>query len=177
MPQVISTIVYLYDELPTEKAKEKALEWGRAFTADYDWWEYMYNEVKELGCEIKGFDVDRKSINFEVVECPDDVSRKIMDGHGAECGTYKTAKSFLSDRDALVEKYSDGIKLDIVVEENECDFDNDLEGLEKEFCKALGNDYLILLSSKLDYLTSEETLVENLMENEYTFTESGVRFG
>jgi len=178
MPQEISTTVYQYDELPTEKAKQKALQWGYEITADHGWWEYIYEEAKELGCKISSFDLGRsREIDLKFVDSACEVADKILKNHGEDCDTYKAAKSFLIDLAEMVEKYSDGTKLDTVTEENAHDFDNECDELEKQFEKSLGRCYLKLLDNEFEFITSEENIVEHLNANEYTFTETGKRFG
>jgi len=60
-------------------------------------------------------------------------ANKIIEEHGETCETYKDAKTFLSDWNKLVEKYSDGIKKNIVTYENESDFDSEADDLEQDF--------------------------------------------
>ena len=53
--RIKETNVYHYDEL-SDTAKEKAREWYRTGALDYDWWEFIYEDVeqrtKELGIEL-----------------------------------------------------------------------------------------------------------------------------
>lgn len=171
--RTIEKTVYQFDELP-EDAKEKVIEKLYDLNISHDWWKFTYEDAEQIGCKINGFDLDRGShCNLEFVDSPDDVARQILDSHGETCETYKTAKQFLSDRDDLVSKYSDGIHKNIVSEENEYDFDNELDELELEFKKSLGEDYLIMLENEFEYLTSEKAIIESIEANQYEFDEFG----
>ena len=178
MPKIIKTEVFTFEELTNEKSRQKALDWGYDTSTDYEWWDFIYEEAKNLGCEISGFDTGRNnSIDFQFIESAESIAQKIVDEHGEDCETYKTAKSFSTDRDKLVEKYSDGTVLNKVAEDKKGDFDDECDELEEEFCKSLGKDYLKMLQAAWEYLTSEEAIIQTFEANEYTFTKEGKRFG
>ena len=48
--------VYSFDEL-SEQAKEKAREWFRAGTLDYEWWDGVFEDAKRVGALI-GIGID-----------------------------------------------------------------------------------------------------------------------
>lgn len=165
--------VYSFDELP-EDVKEKAIEKLWDLNVDHEWWQFTYEDAKQIGCEIQGFDIGRGSYcNLIFEDSPEEVANLILKNHGETCETYKTAKNFLKERDELVEKYSDGINKERVSEDNEYEFDNECDELEEEFKKSLSEDYRILLSNEYEYLTSEESIIETIKANEYEFDEDG----
>lgn len=171
--RTIETTVYNFNEL-SDEAKQKAIEKLYDLNVSYDWWEFIYDDAEQIGCKISGFDIDRGSYcNLNFIDSPEEVANQILENHGETCETYKTAKQFLTDRDELVSKYSDGINKNIVIEENEYDFDNELDDLEDEFRKSLSEDYRIILSNEYDYLTSEELIIESILANAYEFDEFG----
>lgn len=88
-----------------------------------------------------------------------------------ECG-----RKFLKDRDALVEKYSDGIRKDLVTEDNEYEFDKDCYDLEKDFLRAILEDYRINLNKDYDFRNSDKYVIEAIEANEYEFTQDGKIF-
>jgi hypothetical protein len=154
--RIKETKVYQFDEL-TEKAKEKALEELYDINVDYDWWEGVYEDAKEIGLKLTGFDIDRGSYcKGELIDDLHSVILAIIRNHGKETETYKTAKEF---EDKLVFN-----------EDNEIE---NLEELEDDFLKAICEDYLVMLRNEYEYFTSEEAIVETIRTNEYEFTEDG----
>jgi hypothetical protein len=171
--KTIQINTYKFNEL-SEEAKQQALENLWDINVDYDWWEGVYEDAKNVGLKILGFDIDRASyVKAKFLWSAEETAEKILKEHGEMCETYKTAKEFLKDRDSLVEKYSDGINKNIVAEDNEYDFDNDIEELEDEFLKSICEDYRIMLSKEYDWRTSKEAIIESIESNDYDFTENG----
>ena len=170
--KTIEINLYAFDEL-SDTAKANALENYRYKFSDYDWWNFMYDDAKMVGVKIKSFDLYPNTIEVELMYSGDDVANKIMAEHGIFCNTYKLAFQFMKDRAALVEKYSDGVNKNVVTEENEYDFDNELDDLEYEFKKQLGEEYLSLLEQEYEYIQSDDYLIEMFEANGYEFTEDG----
>ena len=52
-----SITIYKFDEL-SEKAKEKAIEWYRSDGFNYEWWDAVYEDAKEIG-KIMGITIER----------------------------------------------------------------------------------------------------------------------
>ena len=176
MARTIRTKVYKFDEL-NEDAKQKAIESLSDINVNYDWWQFVYEDAKNVGIQINGFDIDRESYCKGIfIESANYTANKIKFEHGENCETYKTAISFISDWDKLVAKYSDGKNTDKVTEDNEYDFDNEADELENEFLNSICEDYRVMLSNEYDYLTSEEAIIETIRANEYEFTADGRRF-
>jgi len=172
--RIKETKVYTFSEL-NEDAKQKALENLSDININYyEWWEYIYSDAEEIGCEINGFDLDRGNYcNLEFHLTGFEIADKIVANHGERCKTYQTAKQFLTDYDDLVFLHSDGKNTKVVAEDHEIDFDNELDELEEEFKKSLSEDYRIILSNEYDYRTSEEAIIEIIEANEYEFDEHG----
>lgn len=55
--RTIELTLYTYDELPTDAARERAREWHTRHGLEHGWWEYTYDDAKEIG-EILGFTID-----------------------------------------------------------------------------------------------------------------------
>jgi len=167
--------VYLFDEL-TDKQKSKVIEKHYDINVDYGWWESVYYDAANIGLEITGFDTGRSNdITGELLAkfSYNGMAQKITSEHGETCETHKTANEYLKEQAALVAKYSDGKNLEIVAEDNEWDYDNEIEEIEHDFLKSLLQDYLIILRNEYEYLTSEEAIKEMLISNEYYFDENG----
>jgi hypothetical protein len=174
--RTVRTKVYQFSEL-SEQAKQKALENLFDINVSFDWWESTYEDARNIGLKITGFDIDRGSyVKGSFINDANYTANKIKSDHVEMCETYKTATQFLSDWDKLVEKYSDGINKDVVTEENEYDFDKEADDLEDEFFKSICEDYRIILQKEAEYLQSKEAIIETIEANEYEFTKDGERF-
>lgn len=158
--RTIQTTVYTFAEL-SEQGKQQAINNLSSINIDFDWWQYTYLDAKNVGIEIKGFDIDRGTyVNLEI-DSHIETAQKILTEHGETCDTYKDAKQFIEDIDKLVEE-----------EENE-DFCEQKEELENNFEKAISESYLKLLRNEYEYRTSNEAIIETIEANEYEFTEYG----
>jgi hypothetical protein len=165
--------LYQFDEL-SDEAKQKAIESLSGINVDFEWWEFVYEDAEQIGLKITEFDIDRGMYaKGEFIEGAEDVANAILKNHGEDCETYKTAKGYLTDRDELVAKYSDGVNTDVVAEEDEYYFDQDCDELDDSFRIDLLDDYRIILDKEWDYLTSEEAVIGTIRANEYEFTEDG----
>ena len=171
--KTITINLYSFDELSTE-AKEKAISSLFDINIDHEWWDGVYYDAENIGLKITSFDIGRSSYcRGDIITEHLSVASKIIQEHGKDCETFKTAEKFLSDYDELVAKYSDGIDKTIVIYENESDFDNECNDLEEDFLNSLLEDYRIILSQEYEYLTSEEQIIETIQINDYYFTIDG----
>lgn len=165
--------VYKFDEL-TEEQKQKVLENYAYINVEHEWWDCQYEDAKTIRLKITAFDLDRnRHCEGVFIEYAEDTAKKIIKEHGEACETYQTATNYLAERAALVKKYSDGVFIDIVAEDNECDFDNDCEELDAEFLRSILEDYSISLQKEYEYMTSKKAIIETLKMNDYDFTEGG----
>jgi hypothetical protein len=168
-----TTTIYKFDEL-SEEGKQNAIQKNWDINLHYGWWEYTYGDAKNVGIKINGFDIDREAYcQIDIKDSCYHTADLIIKYHGEVCDTYKTAKQFIDDYDALVKKYSDGKDTDRVTEENEYEFDNEVNDLEEEFKKSIAEDYRIILQKEFEYLTSEEAIIETIKANDYDFTDKG----
>ena len=158
------TDVYKFEEL-SDAAKQKAIGHLYDINVDFEWWEWTYEDAKTIGCEIHEFDTDRG--NYCKLTCHDahETATLILENHGETCDTHKLAKEYLKDFDAL-ERDEDGEILN----------GRELEDLDEEFERALGEEYLSMLRREYEYQTSEEAIIETINANEYEFTEDGKLF-
>lgn len=159
---------YKYEEL-SEQAKEKAFNQLCDINVGDEWWDCLYEDAKIIGLDISAFDIDRRrSIEAEFTEDACYSAYKILENHGEDCETTKLAQKFISDRDAVVEKFSThGHRPE--------DMDDELDQLEEDFLYNLKEEYLSMLSKEYDYLTSREAVEETIKINEYDFLEDGRR--
>jgi hypothetical protein len=165
--------VYKFDEL-TDEQKQKAVDNLRNINVDYDWWDFTYEDAKQAGLEITGFDLDRnRHATGKFINGALDSAHAIEKEHGKEAETYKTAQSYLKDRGALVTKYANKNNPDTVDEEKTDDFDSECDELDDEFLKSLLEDYSIMLQKESEYKTTDEAIIETIQANDYDFTEDG----
>lgn len=171
--KTLTVKLYQFSEL-SDKAKEKAISRLMDINTGSDWWNSSYEDAAQVNIKIKGFDIDRGSyVKAEFMQSAYDTANLIILNHGESCETYKTAKTFLQDWNNLVSKYSDGVKTDVVTEDNEYDFDNEADDLENEFLESISEDYRIILSNEYYYLISEDAIIETIEANDCYFTEDG----
>lgn len=162
--------VYSFDEL-SEKAKQKAIDKLYDINVTDEWWEQTYEDASEIGLKITGFDIDRGDFcEGEFNEGACFTAQAIINNHGEVCETYKTATNFLKERDEIVNSAAKDENGEF---EDEYELDNQLDELESEFLKSILQDYLAMLRSSYEYLTSEEAIIETIESNEYTFLENG----
>jgi len=172
----IEITVYKFDEL-TPEAQAKATEKFFDINVNYEWWQYIFEDAKNIGLKIESFDIDRGNYcKGKLINSLYEVCDAIIKEHGDQCETYKTAKDFQSQWDSLVVKYSDGVQTDRVAEDNEYEFDKEADELESDFLQSLSEDYRIILSKEYEYLTSYEAIIETIKCNEYDFLENGEQY-
>ena len=159
----IQITLYKFAEL-SEKAQENAIEKLSDINVDYDWWNYTYEEAETVGLSLTSFDLHngRHATGAFILTAPE-VAEKILVEHGETCETYKTAKTFLSDLEALTGAHEN------IEDVNE----DEVEELEEQFLKDILEDYLILLQKDFEFLQSRDAIVETIEANEYEFTEDG----
>lgn len=150
--------LYKYDEL-SDEAKEKAREWFlEGYESSFDW-EYVQEDANNIGLEIMflrptGIQGNNEGkFKWDALE----VANAIFKEHGNTCETYKTALSYLKQ----------------LQKENDENLSDEREKTERSFLYDLLEDYRIMLEKEVEYQTSKEQVEENILANEYEFTEDG----
>ena len=167
--------LYQFDEL-TDSAKAEAVDWYARVGLDYEWWEQVDEDARNVGIKITEFDIDRGSmIKGSFLASAEETAHSITRGeyeHGPDCETFKTASAYLAKRDEAIDtapKDEDGEFTDA------WELDQVLDTLDAEFLHDILEDYLSILRSEFEYLTSRESIEENIRANEYEFTADGQR--
>jgi hypothetical protein len=162
--------IYEFNEL-SESAKEKAIEQLRDASTNYEWWDCIYEDAKEAGVFIESFDLDRnRHAKGYFSNGAEGCAHFIADNHGETCETYVTAKTYLTDRDKIIES----AQIDADGEfESEYNLDSDLDNLDNEFLRSIFEDYSIILQAEWDGMNSNEHIIDFIEGNGYTFTEYG----
>lgn len=170
--RTVRTKVYQFSEL-NKPAQSKAIESNYDLNVSYDWWESVYEDAEQIGLKITGFDIDRASYcNGNFTLAANEVAQNILNNHGEQCETYKTAATFMEEWQPVFANYMDESHADYESSESE----DKLMEIEDEFLKSLLEDYRIMLSKEYDYLTSEEAIKETIEANEYEFKADGTRY-
>jgi hypothetical protein len=150
--------VYKFSEL-NAKQKEKVIDHYYDINVNYDWWDFTYEDAKNIGLELTGFDIDRGSYcEGKFIWDALEVAEAIIKDHGNKTETFQTAN-----------KYWQQLK-----KENDTNDEADTrEETEKEFLHDILEDYLVMLRHEFEYLTSKEAIIETIEANDYDFTENG----
>jgi hypothetical protein len=164
--------VYKFNEL-SQDAQYKAIEKLNDINVDFDWWEYTYQDAKEIGLKITSFDLDRnRHAKGEFILSAAEVAQNIINNHGESCETYKTASNFLESWQPIFNAYMD--------EENEKyesrEAEEEMQEIEEEFLNSLLEDYSIMLQNEYKYLQSDEAIKETIEANDYDFLANGELF-
>lgn len=169
--KIIKTKVYNFDELPKD-IQQKVLEKECYINVDggFDWWDSVYEDAKNIGLKINGFDLERnRHCKGEFTLSANEVAANIFRDHGDQCETFKTATKFMEEWQPVFNDYMDESSLNY----ESLELDGKLQDLESDFLNELLEDYAIMLQKECDYLSSEEAIKETIEANEYTFTIEG----
>ena len=157
--------IYTWAEL-NEKQQEKAIEKLWDLNVDYDWWDGVYEDATTVGLTISGFDLGRvMTCDVELDWSGLDVANKILELHGPDCDTYKSAEKYIARYMAAL---IDNVGLVPGEEIKVATF-----MMDDDFRKELSDNYFHTLQNEYDYLTSREAIIESIESNEYEFDESG----
>lgn len=155
--RTVRTKVYLFNELSKE-AQENAILLNQDINVDHDWWVFTYEDAKEVGLKLMGFDLDYKcSADGVFIEDAYFCASQIIKKHGSDCESYSLATGFLAAYDNLE------------TGEEEQDF----EEIEQEFLKNILYYYADYLQKECNYLQSSEAVKETLIANDYEFLSNG----
>ena len=172
-PTAMKTIqlrLYQFDELP-EQGKQKAICDNADFNVNYNWWDIVYEDSRNIGLKITGFDLDRAHYcNAEFTQDAIYTAKQITANHGEQCDTYHIATDFQQSRDLVVTTWP---KDETGEFEQVDELDEALDNCEDRFLQSLSKAYLRILDNEYDHLTSEEAIADSLTANDYWFTADG----
>ena len=160
---------YNFNEL-SDRAKDTARDWWRQGALDYGWWESVYEDAARVGIKITGFDTGRScEIDGRFTCEPEETANKILAEHGENTDTAAEARHYLK----TVAEFMASAEKDEYGELATYALDNDREDIDKEFLRALLEEYLTTLRKEEEYQLSDEVADEMIVANEYDFTEDG----
>lgn len=144
--KTITINLYTLDELSPE-AKKKAMESLYDINVRYEWWDGVYQDANNAGIKIKGFQTGRGGeVSLQMVANPMVTARYILNNWGEDTEGFTCSKKYLDDE--LLPEYED----------------------------ALMDVYLVMLENEYEYLLSDYAIEENVLANEYLFTEDGMEY-
>jgi hypothetical protein len=158
--------VYEFDELHTDVQERLANDYINSSL--YYWDETVRQRAKDVGLIIDSYDLDRYELELKLCYSPYEIADKIIMEYGQDASISILSKQFLQARDLLVKKYSDGVNLDRVAEDNEWDFDVELEELEDDYKQELAGEYISELRNEYEFVTSFKYAREMLNDNQFT---------
>lgn len=191
--ETITRDIYTFDEL-SDAAKERAREWYRSGTFDYEWWDGVYELANTAGA-ILGIDIDE--IYFSGFWSQGDGAcftgryqyrkgwKKALSAEfggellarlvtiGDELQAAQKAAFFTGT--ARIEHsghyyHSGCMRFDCDIERgNFEDFEDSIQGALRGFADWIYRQ----LESEYEYLTSDESVDESILANEYEFSEDG----
>ncbi|WCT13292.1 hypothetical protein [Mucilaginibacter jinjuensis] len=168
--KTIQLRLFQFDEL-TEQGKAKAIANNADYNVSYNWWEMTYEDARNIGLKITGFDLDRAHYcNAEFINDAIYTARQTHLQHGEQTDTYRIATDFQESRDLIVTTWP---KDETGEFEQADELDEALDNCEDRFLKSLAHAYLRILDAEYDFLTSDEAIAEALTANEYWFTANG----
>jgi len=150
---------YKYSEL-SEIAQQKAISEFSDINTEFEWWDFIYEDARNIGIKLDGFDIDRGNYcSGEFITNANDCANKILKEHGNMCETYLTASLFLDEYNQRFAGAEDGA--------------DGLQDFESDFLQSLLEDYKILLRSEYEHITSLQGIADTINANDYDFFEDG----
>ena len=161
--RTIETKVYLFNELD-DQTQEKVIQDNYGIAIQDDWHDFIKYDLKEIGIELRSFDVDRGSFAEIHIDYFFETCEKIIETHGENCETYKIAKRYIKEYNNSIQHLND--------DDDDHDF-IDLDYLDEEYQKEFSEEVFSMLRKEYEHMTSEEYLIEMFEANEYEFTAEG----
>jgi len=145
--QTVSIEIFKFDELSAD-AQQVAINKFYDINLYDGWWYPVYEDAKETGLKITGFDLDRnRGASGRFIGTALDCAHNIIASHGTECATFATAKSFIEEWNALINKFDGKIKgitpdgynyyITFESEENEDIFEEYWRDIEDDFLQSI----------------------------------------
>jgi hypothetical protein len=170
--KTVKVTLFAINEL-TDEVKSKVLDKFRDINVNYDWWDSIYDDAKEIGLKITSFNLDRnRHAKGKFLLAANEVAQNILNNHGDSCETYKTASSFMEDWQLVFNDYMDESSEKYESKEVE----EELQEMEDSFLDSLLEDYSIMLQKQYEFLMEDKAVEETIIANEYQFLENGKRF-
>jgi hypothetical protein len=179
--ETIEKTYFQFDEL-SEEAKQKALECMYDINVDHSWWDFVYEDAKNIHIDMQYWDEYFNIENFSWRGSSEETCLQIIKDHGEDCNTRKIAQEYLPKIQhelAMIEIFENlrdgGLHDDIyeLLDEVYDKHDAILDDLSDDLLDELKGAYGTMLRENYEYHTSEEAIIETILANEYEFDEDG----
>ena len=161
----VNVTLYEYSEL-SEEAQKKVLSDLADINVFFDWWDSTYEDAANVGLTISSFGTEsNKYAKGKFTETCYTVANNIIESHGKDCTTYKTAAKFIAEIQPIGD-FNDatGQSEDTVIE------------MEEKFLNDILSNYADILESECRYILKDENVIATIEANEYWFLKNGVQF-
>lgn len=165
--KTIELTLYKFDELSKE-TQEKVIVDKRCINTEFDWWQCTYDTWNEIGVRIESFDLYNMDIDILLFYTEEDTAQSILSffGHNEN---YDFARKYLEYKKKLDKTYEDSFD-----EFGECEeYDEELDDANALFQTDLRNALLSWLREELEYLQSDQAIIDTIEANDYDFTING----
>ena len=196
MSRQVTKTIYTFDEL-SDEAKERAINDWNAEGLEYDWWEFVYSDAKEIGRLLGVTDMD---INFSGFWSQGDGAcftgryayrkgsvREIKDYAPMDLELHRIAEALFKAQARYffgltatitqgTHRYSHEHSVSIAVEnerENNYRAAEDVEESIAEPLRDLMRWIYRTLEKEYEYQTSDEVVTDTILANDYEFTAAG----
>lgn len=165
--------IYSFAEL-SDEAKDKAIESLYDINVYYPDWDNSIEDAEQIGLKIIELS-DHKQNKGRFITNAEDCAKAIIENHGGQCETYKTANKFLdtylSEKSAWDRtEDSEGT---LINDGFPFEYEDEAIELATEFLQSILEDYRIMSNENYDYLTSRGAIIETIEANGYYFTNAG----
>jgi hypothetical protein len=158
----IQKVVRKFDELD-DKLQALVLSNNSDINTDYEWWENLSDDAKNVGLTISAFNVDghqADSINWDMSMDHNQSITKILADHGKKCPTHTLALEFQAKFEAM----NDAAPLAVEMA---------LPDVKDAYAQKLAGLYLDMLRREYEDRCDDEMIAETLKANDYEFDEKG----
>ena len=175
--RTIEIKAYQFKDLD-EQTKEKVIQNNYHISVLDDWYDFTKHDLKEVGIELKSFDIDRGNHCNIQIDYVFNTCEKIIESHGANSETYKIAERFIKKYNSIQEEIDNLEQYENDDSDEEhlnklMQLDKDLEDLDEEYQKEFSEEALSMLKQEYEHMTSEEYIIDMFEANEYEFTAEG----
>jgi len=173
--------VYSIEELDDSGSyptpRDRALDKVREGVFMFDWWDGIYDDAKNVGVTISGFDLGRgRSIDVELDDSPEDVCQAIIDEHG---DADEEPRIILAELMRLNESIDEAYDSEDEEDSNGTslyDLEDQKESVEEDLITYLKQYYYTMLQREYDYMNEDDYLIEYAEANAMEFDKDGYVF-
>jgi hypothetical protein len=167
----ITTKVYKFDEL-SDEVKRKVIDRFADVNVEHTWWDYLIEDAARAGLSIESFDLASNNIHGDFDRNTLVSALYILQNHGPDTRTYKTAKRFFDSRVEMDHRYFDADN----GSDEAAEYWSTVKQLNNDLLEDLLDSYREYLQTEYDFLTSEDSITGTIRASEIEFLEDGSTF-